>query len=242
MKLLYYIASIGNPDLNIKMDILIHNLNYIYNNINNKFDIIINCYEEDDSIMQNILNIIKETNIINNIFFYKKKGVLTELFLTNPHNNILPNYDYVLFILDDVKIIHLNIPHMIELKEKHNIELLSPKIISSTHSFMNIHYNITINNFLEIYLLILKPDELIKFFSLHTIENKWMWGVDLLFGYYKIRAGVINNYSVQHVLPSKSNKGEASHLMNDYLRQKTSYTWIDEVWTGYPAIREHITI
>ena len=239
MKLLYYIASIGLPDLDVKIKILIDNINYIYNNLNNNFDIMLNCYEEND---ENILNKIRETNHINDIFVYKKKGILTELFLTNPHNNILPNYDYILFILDDVKIINLNIPHIIELKETHNIELLSPKIIGSTHSFMNIHENITINNFLEVYLLLLKPDELKKFFSLHTIENKWMWGVDLLFGYYKIRAGVINTYSAQHILPSKSNKGEARHLMSIYLKQKTSYAFIDEVWKGYSAIREHITI
>jgi hypothetical protein len=242
MKILYYIASIGGPDLEVKIDILIHNIKYIYNNINNKFDIMINCYEEDDMIIQNILNNIKQINIINEFFIYKKKGVLTELFLTNPHNNILPNYDYILFILDDVKIINLNIPHMIELKKLHNIEIVSPKIIKSSHWFMNVYDNITINNFVEVYLLLLKPDELNKFFSLHTLENKWMWGVDLLFGYYNIRAGVINNYSAEHVLQSNSDKGEANHLMTNYFKQKTSYNSIDEVWDIYQAIRQHITI
>ena len=242
MKLLYYIASIGGPNLEVKINTLIHNINYIYNNINNKFDIIINCYEEDDMIIQNILNNIKQLNIINETFVYKKKGVLTELFLTNPHNNILTNYDYILFILDDVKIINLNIPHVIELKELHNIEIVSPKIIKSSHAFMNVYDNITINNFVEVYLLLLKPDELNKFFSLHTIENKWMWGVDLLFGYYNIRAGVINIYSAEHVLESNSNKREAYPLMDNYFKDKTYYNCIEEVWDIYQAIRHHITI
>lgn len=241
MKLLYYIAAIGLPDLNIKIDILLYNLKYIYNDININFDIIINCYEENDNNIKIIINSIKQLNIINNIYLYKKKGVLTELFLTNPNNNLIKNYEYILFMLDDVKIINLNIKHFIQLKNLYNIKIASPKIISSTHSFMNIHDNITIHNFLEIYCLILTPDELNKFFSIHTIENKWMWGVDFLFGHYNIRAGVINNYSVQHVLPSKSNKGEANHLMNEYL-SKTPYKWLDELWKTYTPIYEYIKI
>jgi hypothetical protein len=236
MKLLYYIASIGHPDLTKKINILLHNLTYIYNVIDNKFDIMINCYEEDSTI-EHIIHNIKGINVIDNYFSYKKKGVLTELFLTNPNNTIMYNYDYIIFILDDVKIINLNIPRIIRLKKQYNIELLSPKIIGSTHTFMNIYNNITINNFLEIYLLILNPDELHKFFSLYTIENKWMWGVDLLFGYYNIRAGIINMYSAQHVLPSKSNKAEALELMNTYLKK---IQMNNNIWKSYSPIRENI--
>ena len=39
MKLLYYLPALGENNLNIKYDILLHNLNCIYDSINKSFDI-----------------------------------------------------------------------------------------------------------------------------------------------------------------------------------------------------------
>jgi hypothetical protein len=59
---------------------------------------------------------------------------------------------------------------MIQIKNKYNIEIFSPKVINSS-------WNLTFHNFLEIYFLLLSPKDFHKFFSLHTIENKWTWGI-----------------------------------------------------------------
>ena len=109
---------------------------------------------------------------------------MTELFLTNPYNNHIQNYDYIIFILDDVRILNIDLLDMIKIKKKHGIKLLSPKVIKSTHSFMNEYENLTINNFLEIYFLLLNPKNFYKFISLYNVENKWMWGVDYMYSYY----------------------------------------------------------
>ena len=77
MKFCYYLASIGNPNLDTKLTILIDNLNYIYNDINNSFDIIVNCYETDKNIINCIKNQINNLNFINNMYFYSKKGLLS---------------------------------------------------------------------------------------------------------------------------------------------------------------------
>ena len=50
MKLLYYLPAFGNNNLEIKYNILIHNLYYIYNKINKPFDICINFYTISDDI------------------------------------------------------------------------------------------------------------------------------------------------------------------------------------------------
>jgi hypothetical protein len=217
MKILYYIASIGSPDIETKLSILEHNLAYIKNNINNTFDIILNCYNNHDVIY----NFVKqyENKYIINIFTYNKPGVLTELWLTNPHNIHITNYDYMLFMLDDVKIINLDIYDMVNIKQKYNVTIMSPKVIKSTHRFMNQYDSIlTLNNALEIYCLLLTPDDFVKYSSINSIENKWMWGVDFMFGFYNICAGVYNKYSVEHMLPSKSRHKEACILMHKYLK------------------------
>ena len=94
----------------------------------------------------------------------KKKGILTELFLTNPNNIHISNYDYILFIMDDVKIIYMDILAMIDIKKQNNIDILSPKITHSTHAYMNENSGLIITNFLEVYLLLVEPQNLFKFF------------------------------------------------------------------------------
>jgi hypothetical protein len=107
---------------------------------------------------------------------------------------------------------------------------------------MNSLTDLTITNFIEVYLLLFKPEELIKFFSLYTIENKWMWGIDLLFGYYNIKSGILNNCIAEHVLPSNSNHDEARALMKDYLKTYTKYNDITDIYKEYQAVVETIKI
>ena len=239
MKLLYYLAAIGEPNLKTKIEILLNNLTYLHNNLLINFDIIINCYEEEN---ESIYNSVKKLNFIDNVFFYKKKGVLAELFLTNPYNSYVKKYDYIIFILDDVRILNVDLLDMIKIKKKYNIKLLSPKVINSTHSFMNEYENLTINNFLEIYFLLLKPKQFYKFISLYTVENKWMWGVDHMFGYYDIKSGVINNYSVLHDLPKNADTNTAGLCLIQYLKENTPFNSLKELKSKYNPIKKTIIL
>lgn len=228
MRFVYYLAAIGNSNLERKLAILSKNLNYIYNNINVKFDIIVNCYNNYDAI--NFY--LQGCDFLNKILIHNKKGVLTELFLTNPYNASLVNYDYILFILDDVEIQGMDIRSMISIKERFKIEILSPKVINSTHSFMNIYDSntLTINNAVEVYCLLLKYKDFVRFTTIHTVENKWMWGADFLFGYFNIKAGVYNGAVVKHMLlPSKRNINNANNLMHDYLRKVNFRGTLNEI-------------
>lgn len=238
MKLLYYIPAFGEPSINVKYSILIDNLYYIYTLINQPFDICINFYTVSDDIKQKI----KSLDFISQFYIYEKQGVLTELFLTNPANIHIPTYDYILFVLDDVKIVNIDLKYMIEIKEKYKIEILSPKILQSTHPFMNIHTDLTIHNFLEIYLLLLTPVDFKKFCSIHTVKNKWMWGSDFLFGYYKIKAGVLNTCVAEHMLPSKSNHSDANVLMTDYFLTRTPYKSLADITKIFTPIVETIPL
>lgn len=240
MKLLYYLAAIGEPDLNTKIVILLNNLVNIYKNTSENFDVIVNFYEtENDKIMYNL---IKSLKFINNVYFYVKKGVLTELFLTNPFNSYISKYDYIVFILDDVKIVNINLKNMIKIKEKYDIKFLSPKVIKSTHSFMNENNNLTINNFLEVYFLLLNPSDFYKFISLYTVQNKWMWGVDFLFGHYGIKTGVINSYSVLHALPKKADKETAKKCLSEFLKNNTPFNSLSEIKEKYSPIISYIKL
>ena len=237
MKLLYYLPAFGKGNIDKKLIILMHNLQYLYDNTNESFDICINFY----TICEDLKSKIRALPFINNLYVYEKEGVLTELFLTSPNNEYISSYDYMLFVLDDVQLMDFDMKKMIEVKEKYNIEILSPKIINSTHSFMNANTGLTINNFLEVYLLLMKPNDFERFCSMHTIQNKWMWGADFLFGHYKIKTGVLNNCVANHVLPSNSNHGEASRKMYEYFSNHVKkYSSLDDIRKDYPEIVEQI--
>ena len=228
MRFVYYLAAIGHRGLEVKLNILAKNLNYIYSHLNTNFDIVVNCYNSEDVVY----NFVQQFTFLNKKMFHNKPGVLTELFLTNPHNASLKNYDYILFMLDDVEIQELHLQDMINVKEKYKIDMLSPKVINSTHSFMNSYAShvLTLNNALEVYCLLLKYKDFKRFLSIHTVENKWMWGVDFLFGYFNINTGVYNRSSVKHMLlPSKKNTNNAEKLMRAYLKDVHFYGSIKDI-------------
>jgi len=239
MRILYYLAAFGGDTDNIKYNILQYNLEYIYKNIECKFSIIINFYDNNN---KNVKEKIRKLEFLEHIYFYDKIGVLTELFLTCPYNNIIKLYDYVLFILDDVKIINLDIYELIKIKKTYDIIILSPKVINSSHAFMNNEDEnlLTINNILEIYCILLTPHEFKTFCNIHTIQNKWMWGVDHLFGYYKISAGIIYKYCVSHELPSKSNQNEALKLCKKYLKKYTKFLTLNDICKKYKIVKRKI--
>ena len=93
---------------------------------------------------------------------------------------------------------------------------------------MNENDNLTNNNFLEVYFLLLKPKNFYKFLSLYTIENKWMWGVDHMFGHYGIKTGTINKYSVLHDLPKSAETSAAINCLSQYLKA-IHQRWCDSV-------------
>jgi hypothetical protein len=141
-----------------------------------------------------------------------------------------------MFIMDDVKICDLKLHEMIRIKELFGIAVISPKIINSTYEYMNIHAGTTINNFLEIYLVLLTPSDFNRFIGLYTIENRWMWGIDLLFGHYNIKAGLVNKFSAIHDLPSKCNNVEASDCIMTYIHAHTQFKDLGEIFQMYSAI------
>lgn len=217
MKLLYYLPALGGPNLDYKIKILHYNIHYIFNQTKQPFDIIINLYEIDPKILTGLRNHLNKQVCITNAYITVKKGVLTELFLTNPNNTKIADYDYILFILDDVKLHEVNIDDMIKIKNKFKIEILSPKIINSTHRFMyNGTNTLTINSCMEVYCLLMTPKDMMQFFSIHTIQNKWMWGVDFLWDYFNIKVGLYNKNSCIHSIPSAGNCIEARNCMWRY--------------------------
>ena len=240
MKFLYYLAAFGSPNFDSKLFFLKNNLEYIYNNIGEKFDIIVNSYDiEKEEFIYNFLN---NLDFINNKYIYSKKGHLSELWLNNIYNSKITNYDYIFFILDDISEFNINIKDMINIKKNHSFEFLSPKIHNSTYDWMKNNEDITVNNFLEIFCFLLSPVDFYKFILLHTIENKYTWGVDHIFGHLNIKVGMCNKYSMKHMISSinTNTTQDKFNLCYKYL-QSYGFKDLDDIRYKYGPIIKHIT-
>jgi hypothetical protein len=239
MKILYYLAAFGSPDFELKLSFLKNNLEYIYNNIGENFDIIVNNYDVDKE--QIIFDFLNQFRFIDNKYIFSKKGHLSELWLNNVYNSKITNYDYVFFILDDVSELNININDMIRIKEKYCFEFLSPKIHNSTYDWMKNNKDITINNFLEIFCFLLTPIDFYKFMSLNSIENKYTWGVDHIFGHLNIKVGIYNKYSMKHMISSTNTDitQQKFDLCYKYL-QKYGFHDLNDIRCKYKPIIEYI--
>lgn len=219
MKFLYYLAAIGYPNLDIKIEILKHNLSKIYNSINQNFDIIINCYD----INTNFYDIIQKFNFtfIDNIFIHNKTGILSELWLTNSYNNEIMNYEYILFILDDIKLENINIHKLISIKNKYDIEFLSPKILKATWPYMKHpkYKNLVITNRIEIYCILMNKHDFNKFLLINDINNPNIWGVDYIMSHFNIKTAIYHNNVANHILESKSDHTQAIKQMTQFLKK-----------------------
>jgi hypothetical protein len=237
---IYYLAAIGSPYLDIKLDILKHNLMNIYENIRIPFDIFVNCYDDDSKPIHELLNSL---TFIRNVIFHNKKGRLIELWYNNPYHSQLKKYEYIFFCLDDVKIQNIDLLELIAVKKKYYINFLSPKVIGGTWDYMRKFSDNTLAfaNNIEIFCLLFNYQDFNKFISINDIENTHTWGTDLLLGYYNIRSAIFYKSVVNHMLPSNTEGGIAGHQMHVYLN-KRGFKSVAEVNARYKPIYKTIQI
>lgn len=238
--ILYYLAAIGAPKLDVKLDILKHNLFCLYYNIQQKFDIMINLYDDESSKLEELLYSFP---FLKSIIIHKKKGRLVELWKTNPYHCIIDQYDYILYFLDDVMISKWDMYEMINIKNKYNIEFLSPRVNGGTWDYMRNQPNniLAFANKVELFCLLLNSNDFHKFMGIHDIENKHTWGVDILLGHFNIRASIYYKFMVTHMLPSTTHGGIAGEEMQNYLT-KHGFVDVFDVHKQYEPIRYIIEV
>lgn len=241
MKFLYYLAAIGGPNLEQKLKILARNLIYINHTLKQHFSIAVNCYDNRNEVSE----FIKRFSFLDAVYFhYRPNSVLSELWFTNPYIKLIDTYDEVLFILDDVSVSRLSIPKLLDIRRSYNIDIISPAIIGATWPYMMSQKSdkLAFTNHLEIYCMLMTPQSFRKYLSINTFRNKWIWGVDHLFGHFDVRTAVYYGMNAFHLLPAAHGRSdEAYRLMMEYLR-KLGFNNLGDVKKKYPAIKKVISI
>jgi hypothetical protein len=239
MKYLYYLPAIGETNYDKKIEILSNNINKISIQLKCKLDIILNVYDTNTRLEE----LLKCNSNIENYYIHNKKGVLVELWKTNPFNVLIKNYDYIFFCYDDVKIESIYITDMINMIKKYNLSFISPLITGSTHKYMN-DINSYKNklliptNAIEIYFIIIRPHDLIKYFGIQKLDNKWTWGSDFLLSYFGFNTALYTKSICKHYFPQK-NGGSSKQAYDDMMKYISRYGFknLGQIIKKYPPIK-----
>ena len=101
---------------------------------------------------------------------------------------------------------------------------------------------LALTNHLEVYCMLMTPHNFRKYLDINTFKNKWIWGVDHLFGHFSIKTAVYYGMNVFHIFPATHGcSNEAHRLMMEYLHQ-FRFNNLENVRKHYPAIKQTITI
>jgi hypothetical protein len=218
MKICYFLGGIGEPKLDFKVKLLLKNLQKIHESNKQSYDIFINTYSQNFEI-----DFLNNIDYIDKIYFHRKSpSHLTQLWHSNKNLEKLKNYDYIIFALDDIEIVNFDVKHMIELINDYNLDILSPKINNATHKYMKLskfNNHISFTNCLEIFNFIATPKGFFKYYEMLDKNHQNIWGVDLFFGYYKIKTGIIWLYESNHLFKGPSKESYYKEMI-DYCKKR----------------------
>jgi hypothetical protein len=143
--------------------------------------------------------------------------------------------------MDDVEINIMDINNMINIKNKYKIEIISPRVHGTGYEYMRSATDgLGLTNFLELFFFIMTPIDFAKFSSVNTYENKYMWGVDLIYGHININTAVYYKSLVIHKFQNSNNQSEkASICMKEYLTKLYKLT-PDFIFMLYTPIKTYI--
>jgi hypothetical protein len=216
MDLFILITGFGNNHIEHKLKILKNNIRRIINksiDIWNKIIINIAVYEDNYilSLDDLLTTINKKIKLDINIIY--KKGIVGEFIYEYASPMIVNNYDYVMFILDDVEILDdIDWEYLLILKENTQCDIISPSM-SKTSLLENKNmlvdernrYNAKIIPQCEYFCYIMDTNSYInKYYPLLDINNPWLWGIDLILYIVDIKVCLINSFVVHHYYKSES--------------------------------------
>ena len=241
---LYYLAPIGDPQLEEKLCILENNLRYIYISLGFKFDIAVNTYCECQESLGKIKTFLQNSRFINQFFFYQHKGILTEVFLRNPDNDFFcKQYKYIMFIMDDVAIKNMPIKEAVRLLKRYDCHAISPKVLGSTYEewWGN---GLSVLNRCEIFCLLLNKNCFNLFLNMFAEWNPYFWGVDYLMGFQRFNVLAYSFFECCHKMKnfSPEETKRAEFYMNQQIEFETlgKFKTLEDIEKEYPLVKKHI--
>jgi hypothetical protein len=211
-KLLVIIPGLGNPHFDTKIQILLNNITTLRkSHIHISLYIFLYSEEHLKELQEKLQNIQIDINIIC------KPGVIGQFIYNDISNTLVKNYDYILFILDDIELDkRYNINDCINLYKTYNMDILSFPLTSGSntaHDFMlqkqDFKNNILEVNFIEFFSYFMNPETFYRYKKFFNKDTCWLWGIDYTLYKYNFRLFRIEYLPIKHYF---RNSGYSANL------------------------------
>ena len=251
--LLYFLAALGPPNLPLKRNILQKNLTMLRAQPDvATLDVVLNTYGQMDQLSWLEADVRAAAPGCRIYRYHKDKAVLVQLWQKdNPHMATLRaasnRYDHVVFVLDDVRIDKLDAAHFARTYRQMDLDIMSPVVHGSTHSFGVFDFNeqtdhqnkagpmVQPTNVCEFFLYFCSHKAFFRLIDRYDCENPWMWGYDLLLGFWKFRTAVVSSGQVTHLLQDSSrHNNRKSQCMTKFLL-KNGFSSTNSLIKLFPA-------
>ena len=172
------IPGFGCPNLDVKTQILTHNISKLRSYNWSKLTIRV-CVYDDSPIPQKLSEVVEVV---------RTPGLPGDFIHNFAKPDDLIEYDYILVLFDDILLLpNVDIASMIKLKEFFKLDIVSPTL--------------TLDSKYVYEYMLTQPDKSFATYYQHVdpTNNPWLWGVDLVL-YLKInlRVGLMNNMNMKH--------------------------------------------
>ena len=193
MKIAVIVIAFGEPYVDLKLKILQNNIQKV-KNTDHRIDVHLNLYTLNKGLEDRIYFIDP------NIKINSSTGHLMELLRKFNNPAIYADYDRIILLFDDVEISDINFDDMFQKQDEYQLDLISPKIISSNFPYLNsANKGLKYSVILEFFFYVFSPSAYTKYWNFLYTHHKTMWGYDLLIFYgIGLKAAIYYNYSCKH--------------------------------------------
>lgn len=216
MRLAYVLGALGPGSLDFKLQWLKNNLILLRRQV--KVDLFIHDYSEGGLA------------VTGATVYHLPRGELAQMWSRAKFD--LSGYDYVLLILDDVRlgrnmddsVAPFDIRLLVRKLEKYDCDIISPFIHNPTHSsnFLQQPYvTITIGGSLEFFCYLMKPSTYSRYIKVVN-KNYFLWGIDLYLEQVGFKVGVDCQSHAHHMIKMGYNPRQQQY------REKLMYSWMTE--------------
>ncbi len=205
MSLFVLITGYGSPDVELKKNIFLRNMEQIQKHPWSKVSIHVAAYDNSEVPSPNL-----PSNYTTHV--YRKKGIVGDFMREHLTPEKLVGFDYVLMLLDDVLLMpNVDWDKMLEWKEEFNLNIISPSLTTDSkfiYKYMlttQDAHSLKIGPACEYFTYLMDVATALKYVQHVTEDNPWTWGLDLiLYRHLDFRVGIANKMNMKHFINGAS--------------------------------------
>ena len=199
MSLLVVIPGFGDPQLELKRDVLHHNLTLLRNTFEGSIHVMLFTYN-DHAVNIEFPNVRITEHI--------EKGYLGEKL----YKYVTPDLvkEYIVLLLDDVRLSEtVHVQQLLDLRRKYSIDILSPTLTTKSYKFMMQKQTHTLRktNGIELFCYVMDSASYAKYYSMLDKTSAWLWGIDFSVGKQGLTTGLVDTMSMEHLIQGVAYKG-----------------------------------